>query len=964
MAYGEVYYCIQLASSSELARLKEIYRRISGERYARIEKIGGIYTLRVGRFEDLESAKKVLLRLKRFQVFKGAFVRKCKHDPDRVVYGDTGLSKEELFKLLMTALLGSQKLEEALKVARRGTELFPDSPYWWKVYAELLEWTGNSARALRPYIRAYELSGNREFLRKAFNIAISYGRYDVAKDLMGKLDIPYEQRLVILRESGDVSGLIKFLKKDGSENSLKTLARILFTLGRTEEALAVVERIEKTYGPDKDTVLLKAKILYAEKRYKKALETLKRVMSDVDAEDKEFWETLAMLSWILGDYDTSVKASLVVIESGQADITDYDRAALILSRKKPEKSVELSLEAWRKFKARSFIFRALDIAYLHGLWGKIVSIVEKEDRTVLDEEFAFIYYTTALYRLGKVELAVKLLDERLRNRFSLSLLSHYIYVLIEVGDVRRLERVIRTYRRYKGRPEVAEAFVNAYLYLHRGWDAYTLYKKARIKNTVLLANILDILGEKEHAHMLRHKEFKKLNSELGKNPRLLYNPEFSAKYMYLALYFLRKPFYEKLLFQLRGRVPEALWRDMYLSYLFSREDYPGKIRRLVAFKKYPLRPWMELSLYLRENDTYGMREVATTRWMALPPSDSSEAFLRSGNTRMAALSAYSGLERNPYNLDIYTRLREVYLNVADSISLGTRYLSRKGYSEVRTSLKTGFKGVFKGLDLKFGYESMFPVSSDEDVVAKTPGGHTYGISLGRRFGRAGVELGVNRISRVHSAVGYRLSAEFKPLSEFTFGIDLNRNSETEETLYLYLGGLKDAVNLYTYVSLTARVSLYGSLEFNRFYSYSRDNLGEGRVATFDITYKLKGAYPDFTLSLYTQAADFSSSTYTGDLDGVAPSPGYQLIPESYESVGGRFSFGYEHKDSYVRVWRPFFSAETGYNTRYGLLSSVSFGLGGSVFSGDNLSLEASVSNNVGATQETISVVNVLYRRWF
>ncbi|HQA04536.1 MAG TPA: hypothetical protein PKZ17_07385, partial [Thermodesulfovibrio thiophilus] len=113
----------------------------------------------------------------------------------------------ELYRLLLSSLLGSNKLQEAEKIAYKGTLLFPDDPYWWKTYAEILIWNGKSSEAVMPLIKAFELSKDRSIAEKAFRIAIATNRYDIAKKLLNYVKASLLEQRAIYDALGDVEGL-------------------------------------------------------------------------------------------------------------------------------------------------------------------------------------------------------------------------------------------------------------------------------------------------------------------------------------------------------------------------------------------------------------------------------------------------------------------------------------------------------------------------------------------------------------------------------------------------------------------------------------------------------------------------------------------------------------------------------------------------------------------------------------
>lgn len=57
-------------------------------------------------------------------------------------------------------------------------------------------------------------------------------------------------------------------------------------------------------------------------------------------------------------------------------------------------------------------------------------------------------------------------------------------------------------------------------------------------------------------------------------------------------------------------------------------------------------------------------------------------------------------------------------------------------------------------------------------------------------------------------------------------------------------------------------------------------------------------------------------------------------------------FGYEHRDSYTRTWKPFVNVDIGYNSVSNLSIGANIGLGGILFGKDQLSFEVGYSKKI------------------
>lgn len=963
VSLAQVHYCIQVVSSPILRDVERRYERLKDLPNTRVERIGGLYTLRVGVFENLREAVSYLNMLRsEARLGRGAFVRRCANKPERVVKGSVGEPTKDLYRLLIVALLGAQKLETALKVARRGTQMFPEDPYWWKLYGELLSWTGKVKEAIDPLIKAYELSGDKKALREAFNIAVAIGRYDIAKKYMNVLELSEEEKIHIYTGMGDVRSLIELLKKRDDKASILRLAELLLAVGDREGVLKATEKFEKLYGRNEKISLLRAKALLARKDFKGAINSLLPHLKE-GTRNTEILSLIAMIGFMLGDKDTSLRASLRLIEMGKGEEIDYERVSILLARRDPERAVETALEGWRRFKKDRFLRRALHVAYINEMWDRLLALIGKyygkeaeEDRDI------FTYKMTALHKLGKTEEVIKTIGRRLQVDPNPQLLSYYLYLLMESRKAKELENALRRYRSYERDPSSAPAFVSALLYLNRGKRALTLYHRSGLKDPLLLSYILDVLGEGDRARSIRLKEFRKREILIRKKGDSIKNPRIITDYLTLAQEFLPAPRYRRLLYRFKDRIPAEIWRELALTHSFSTGS-TERVRFLSRIKGYPLKPWMSLSLALEESNAVSILALDRRFGNSLPPADRSRGLSLAGMDDRAFETAFKGFEENPRYQGLYLSLRDLSMKLGFRSTLEGGYMSRRGYKEVWGGFSVVAKGIGGG-DLDVSVKSYKPIEGDRNLVGRTPEGRYINIKFSREADLWSFSAGAGEWKRTRPNVTLSASFEVKPLKFLSVGLSASRNSLSEETLYLYLGGVKDYVRGRLSSFLGDRFVVSGEYEMSNFYSAGRDNIGIGRLATLDLSYQIRYSYPNLRANLYLQRGRFVPSKYGEDLDGVVPAEGFEIIPRDYTSAGGSLSFGYENRDRYTRVWRPFGTLLAGYNSRYGRLLGLSVGIGGGLLDKDNLSLEISVNENVGATQETILRAVVLYHRWF
>lgn len=963
----ETYYCVQLASSTKAKDLEKLFSRVKDLPKVRVERIQKWYTLRIGFYKDKERAIELLKEVKR-RNFKDAFLRTCYYIPSRIMASNFlkrdfrgQKAEEEFYKLLVQSLLGGGKLKLALKAVKKALRHFPESPYWWKLYGDILLWNSKPHEALEAYLKAYRLSPSRDLAKKIFELALKLRRFNIAREFLDKVNVPPKVKIYVYESSGDLEGLIKYLENLKTDEALIYLARLKFSLGEKEEALKVLDLHDKLYGVSSKSVLLRANILFSERQFTKALELLKANYERFK-DNPEFLRTLSDLAWMLGDYGTAWKASERLIKLGKAEYIDYERVNYKYATSNPEKAVRLSLEAYEKFKKRYFLEFAFSTAFGKGLFKEVVKIFEKYRGILSKNPYTFIAYITALDKLGKSSRALKLTESYLKKSFNKEVLKFYVYLLIEKRRIRKLKEILRKYAKFEKDKELALIFAYAYVVLQDGKKALALYRYSTKKDPTLYSDILYLLGKTEEAKHYRFKNFVNLKKRLEENPELIKNPEFLRNYLSLGMEFMSPAEFEKLLFVSKKVLSRSLWRDLYISYLMSKGQ---KIRAvwLARIYKYPLKPWVWLSVALEEKDRVLIQKILREYGESLPVRDRVEALKALWNPFEAFYYAFLGLENNPYDSYLQRQIRELATQWGNRYELKGGYYSRKGIRELRSSYKIrkriGERGKFLTFHLFYGK------LVEKKSLRKVPERKEFKVGFEKVFPRGilGVEAGVTKGLRDNFSFSLFLS--YKARKKLFTELELSKNKRSEETTYLYLGGMKDSVKVSLVYSLTSRFFGHVSGEYATFRSQDEEVLGWGVNLFGELSYKLRAGYPDYTFSIYVNRGSYKEKNSKGVLREIALYRKFKALPESFTSFGAGFSFGSEVLHSFTRSWKPFMSFFLGYNTQLrGMFFESRVGFGGMLLGRDTLGLEIVYSENRGGVKERVFNLNILYRRLY
>ncbi|GEM_PF-3186820 len=245
-AFSSEYYCVQLASSKDLRALKSLFKKVMYLPDLRIEKIGGMYTLRAGFFNRKENAERLLRRAK--LVFPDSFVRRCLLAPDRMVVpnmrkkGRTKFFTYDVGMKLASLYIKKKDLKRAEDIYRELSDMYPDSREVKLQLARVLYWQGKYDESLRIY---------KELEQFDPKIADERRKVEIKKvmDMVEKLE-----------SEGKLDEAIKLLEKLYEEEKSYTvgikLGRLYMISGNRQRAHEVFSELRKKYPEDRDILHL------------------------------------------------------------------------------------------------------------------------------------------------------------------------------------------------------------------------------------------------------------------------------------------------------------------------------------------------------------------------------------------------------------------------------------------------------------------------------------------------------------------------------------------------------------------------------------------------------------------------------------------------------------------------------------------------------------------------------------
>ncbi|MCX7738324.1 MAG: tetratricopeptide repeat protein [Hydrogenothermaceae bacterium] len=863
---------------------------------------------------------------------------------------------EELLKLLLIALLGKNDIESAYDVAKKGIELFPDKEYWWEQYGKIAVWSGRTVESFTAYQKIFEINPSRENVLKLFRISLLVNRFDITSNLLERYDFLFSElkdikdMVYIFKKSGKIEEFIKLLseryKKEKNPEYLYHIASLFYDVGNIQESLKFIRELEEKRSLKINEIIFYSSILYILKRPVDSFNVLSRyekfVLSELSKGNKdnlkdvlEYYQTFSDLAWFLKEYEKAIYTSKILDEVENGRLIDYIRLCSFFSSKKDYKTVlEYARKGYKKYKNSYLLSAYVESLYRLKDWNSIVTLSSEEDikEQLLKDIYLFSLYNRALVKSWKRSEALKNIKTILKQNPSEEFISESIFLAIESSDKDIANYILSNLKKYEN--SLPKQFAILYLFLQNTKDALNLLSKVdknNLEDLLLFADILQNYGRVEEAQRIKYQIFRELSKED------IFNLDSSKIEFYLkvGIDFLSGSSLDKLFKIAKERLEPEVYEDIYFSYILKLIKQEKLLYILEKHKK-TLRPWMYLNLSLWMDDRYWQGELLEKFGDILPIRDRVEALRRTGQIKKAGYYAFKGLEENREDFSLYKQFRDLIYSNYSKIENSLSYTSWDRVENFRENLFIRYY-FEKGLYFNYDFLDVFKIKNSNPNYTNI-GLKFHSFRVAKQTDKRKIETGASYIDGVEESTGFVFRYTEYLGNRTSLDLFTGFNQLSYESLYMFFGGMKDSYSLSLTHNLNNRASFYLSSIYDVYKSQDEKKIGYGNTSYGETSYKVRIGYPDYTFRLYLQNSNFNEkNTDKGSINKVSSKQNPDVLPPSYGSVGIGFLFGLDNRDNYVRVWRPFFSADIVLNSRTGLGYGLSAGIGGTFFRQDNLS---------------------------
>ncbi len=381
--------------------------------------------------------------------------------------------------------------------------------------------------------------------------------------------------------------------------------------------------------------------------------------------------------------------------------------------------------------------------------------------------------------------------------------------------------------------------------------------------------------------------------------------------------------------------------------------------------------WVELTLALENNDRPAMALLLQKDLERLPYRDAIEAAVRTGQTPLAETIAFDRFQVNDRDYLLDNQVRDLFGSRSGGLRYRLSLMDREGvgFLDQLLSVTTAMTPRFS-LKLEAGNTDIRHQKTD--VVGIYPASirtARMGATMRHTGGSAELYAGFRDALYIHPQAG--LLGNWKLTSRLSLEMDLVSGAESDESIGLKIGGMKDELRLGLQHGLTPRDTLLLRLSGSILRDQQWRRLGDRGSFEAELTHRILFTGPDTTLRFFSGYHNFNRGPDPVDRTALlipaqqrATSGSAYFVPESLAQVGVGIMVGEEARDNYTRNWRPFGALDVSWNSNSGSGFYYRVGLVGPVLGLDKLEGAFSQGSGSFGTSDVNSHFDLSYRYYF
>ena len=894
--------------------------------------------------------------------------------------------------LAWRAFIGAGKLEDAYALAQKAVKARPHSRLWLARLAQVARWSNHPQVALAALCRLALDLHEKSQLQPALDLAIGLGDDDRAIELLRELirlgsATPAQRQMLsgLYEDSGEPARAIRELQREFARHPAPQLlweqAVIYGTMGDPRRELATLESYRKRFGPGPQVMLTIATIEYVQGDLPKALDALLAAYPRARRTDTAYWQTLSGLAWLLERYPLAARAGQVLIDTGKADASIYQRVVYAEEYRRPGRAFAIAERGWTETRQPALFMSMLGVASaqqpaLPWLTRAFALLTPAQATAFANEPF---YWTSlAELRAGERRNGAALAAYRhaLRLRPSDdSLLAGYLWLLIDDGDLTPIAsgldwlgaRAAAAPQLWPPLAAACEALgepERALVWMQAQWPT-------RRNDPLWLIDYADTLEETDRPEMawqLRRRAYDLLNR--GAAPSGTQSERRLRNLARLATTLAPGDPARGLIERLARESDSPQARVTVLAWMLSERAYPlARWWDLRAFLRHPPPDWAQLAQAEAAHDGPTIARLLGRRDASLSDRERVDAATELGWHARAISLAYRALEREPYDAPVQQQFEELALPRADTLGAAAKLMQWSGLLSEDASLEAGSWVLPRDrLDLRLDTDQQRIV--DRTQLAFAP-------SLSRSaalawqhetgLGSLTFDLGAGRDLAGWSREGIGWKRTWSGSLETT--LSAIAGARPLDTAALSVAGLEDRIDAGANARLTVHTAGQLDLEAGRLRAQGGGALGTVQRFSLEGDYQPWLSPPEFTLDASLSGAHYERA-------GELPAQLLPLVPAGERTTvaffvpasfvqacgGGHVNMGYE--TAYTPRLRPYAGADLCTNSVSGRGYDLTAGIATAVSGADHLSLSLDLENNVGTHTGRTTEALLRYRHYF
>lgn len=902
----------------------------------------------------------------------------------------------ELYSLGYDVFLANGSPREAFLLAEKAVAVHPNNIEWRRKAAQSGEWSGNGPTALEHWMYLNSV-GDKDAAVSALRLARATGHNRHLKQLLEQRG-PAESRETLVEYVSVCEALglpetaIELLERHRGgpyrKDVLEHLSRLYEAVGRPRQAVDTLMEQMDTFGLTEEGLLRAAALTFGTGDVKRAYTILDLGRQTMPATATAYWQSFDDLAWALQEMPAVELASRKLLESGKGREEDYQRLILLSRDKDPQAAYHLSMDGWQRFSLPDFLKSALELGIAMKNYRTMADMLtqqEREGKLKPQEQDAYFWSLVSQVHRGTGAAAesIRCYREALRRAPADSeLAAGYVWLLLDLDRRKELRELLVAWKgREKTMPSLHEPFGAALASLGEYHRALPHFQARYIKKRndpawlAAYADTLEQAGWQEAAFLERlnalHLTRRRMKSAPAGNGAE--RQALSREYSRVAMLLRPGDEVDSLMKEIAADRQDDVSRELVAAWALSGQR--NDLARLWFWREYARmakRPrWVELALALENNDRPAMARLLQEDLERLPYRDAIEAAVRTGQTPLAETVAFDRFQVNDRDHLLDNQVRDLFGSRSGGLRYRLSLMDREGvgFLEQMLSVTTAMTPRYS-LKLEAGNSDIR--HQEADVVGIYPAGiRTARMGVIRRHTGGSVELyaGFRDALYTHPQAG--LLGDWKLTSRLTLEMALLTGADSDESLGLKIGGMKDELRLGLQQGLTTRDTLLLHLSGSILRDQQWRRLGHGGSIVAELTHRILFTGPDTTLRLFGGYHNFNRGPDPVGRTALlipaqqrATSGSDYFVPESFAQAGVGILVGEEARYSYTRNWRPFGALDVSWSSTSGAGFYYKFGMAGPVLGLDKLEGAFSQDSGTFGTSDVNSRFDLNYRYYF